>query len=112
MPVAAGIGVEGDHRHLCGDHSRGIGEILFFRPARQPIRGTVGGSPMAEASNYNAAADLIERNLAAGRERQDCLHRRSRAIQLCRSRRAGAPVRQSDARLGLAPGAADLALPA
>ena len=44
--------------------------------------------------DYNAAVDLIERNLAAGRAQQDRLHRRSRRLHLRRARRARRPLRQ------------------
>ena len=67
---------------------------------------------MAESPTYNAAADLIERNLEGRARRKDSFYRRSRRLQLCRARRPGEPVCQSRAPARHSSRAADPSLPA
>ena len=67
---------------------------------------------MEGGPTYNAAADLIERNLAAGRGAKTAFIDDRGALQLCRARRAGEPVCQWHAPARGSSGAADPALPA
>ena len=57
------------------------------RSSQRPPRSTI-------PRDYNAAHDLIERNLARGARRQDRLHRRSRRVHVRRARGAREPLRQ------------------
>ena len=82
----------------------GAGEGCGYRKYLSTIHSVEIPRALDIPRNYNAADDLVDGNLKAGRARQDRLHRRCRPVHLRRTRRAREPLRQPPAVAGPADG--------